>query len=205
MKVLLINGSPHESGCTSTLLKEVAKELNINGVETEIIFIGNKPIRGCVACGRCAELKKCVFDDEVNVVAEKFRKADGLILGSPVYFASANGTLVSFLDRLFMSSKFDKTMKVGATVVSARRAGTTATFDMLNKYFSISSMPIASSNYWNMGHGSKGEDILSDEEGLQTMRVLARNVAFLVKAINAEKEKSGLPVKEEKIKTNFIR
>ena len=205
MKVLIINGSPHKNGTTARLLKEVENELIKNGIETENFTVGDKPIRGCIACGRCAELKKCVFDDEVNKIAKEFETADGIIVGSPVYFASANGTLVSFLDRLFMSSKFDKTMKVGAAVVSARRAGTTATFDMINKYFSISSMPIVSSNYWNMGHGSSSADVEQDKEGSQIMRILGRNASFLIQAINAEKEKNSLPEKENKIKTNFIR
>ena len=205
MKVLMINGSPHKNGTTARLLKEVESELIKNGIETVNYCVGDKPIRGCVACGKCAELKKCVFDDEVNKIAKEFEGADGIIVGSPVYFASANGTLVSFLDRLFMSSKFDKTMKVGAAVVAARRAGTTATFDMINKYFSISSMPIVSSNYWNMGHGSSATDAEKDEEGLQIMRTLGKNAAFLIKAISDEKNKTSLPEKESKIKTNFIR
>ena len=207
MKVLLINGSPHAHGCTYTALSVVADELQKNGVETEIIHVGHKAIRGCIACGKCAELGRCVFnDDMVNPVAEKFREADGLIVGSPVYYAGATGTLTSFLDRLFFSTPFDKRMKVGAAVCSARRAGTTATLDQLNKYFAISEMPIASSRYWNMVHGFTPEDVMQDEEGCQIMRVLGRNVAFLVRAIAAERERTGLPQAEpQRISTNFIR
>ena len=206
MKVLLINGSPHAHGCTYTALSVVADELQKNGVENEIIHVGHKAIRGCIACGKCAELGRCVFnDDMVNPVAEKFREADGLIVGSPVYYAGATGTLTSFLDRLFFSTPFDKRMKVGAAVCSARRAGTTATLDQLNKYFAISEMPIASSRYWNMVHGFTPEDVMQDEEGCQIMRVLGRNVAFLVRAIAAERERNGLPEKEVAHYTNFIR
>ena len=205
MKVLLINGSPHANGCTATALKEVAKTLNENGVDTEIIQVGHLDVRGCVACGQCRKLGKCVFDDIVCEVGEKFKEADGLILGSPVYYASANGTLTSFADRLFYSSNYDKTMKVGASVVSARRGGNTATFDQLNKYFTISSMPIVSSQYWNQVHGNNRDEVLQDLEGLQIMRTLGRNMAFLIKAIDAQKQKSGLPEKEKRVGTNFIR
>lgn len=205
MKVLLINGSPHEDGCTNRALKEVANVLNQEGIETTIVHIGNKNIRGCIDCRGCKKIGKCVFDDEVNKVAKLFEEADGLVIGSPVYYASANGTLISFLDRLFHSTSFDKTMKVGASVVSARRAGNTATFDELNKYFTISSMPIVSSQYWNMVHGFSKEDVERDEEGLQTMRTLGRNMAFLIKAIKAQKEKEGLPLVESRLRTNFIK
>lgn len=205
MKVLLINGSPHKNGCTYTALHEVEKTLQEEGIETELIQVGNKEVRGCIACGKCRERGKCVFDDAVNEVAPKFAQCDGLVVGSPVYYASANGTLVSFLDRLFYSAPVDKTMKVGAAVVSARRGGNTATFDELNKYFTISGMPVASSQYWNQVHGNTAEQVMQDEEGLQTMRTLGRNMAFLIKSIALGKEKFGLPEKEEHIFTNFAR
>lgn len=207
MKVLLINGSPHAKRSTFTALNEVAVTLEKEGIETEIVQVGNQAVRGCIACAKCREIGKCVIDDIVNEVAPKFAEADGLVIGSPVYYASANGTLVSFLDRLFYSSarSFDKTMKVGAAVVSARRGGNTATFDELNKYFTISGMPVASSQYWNQVHGNSAEDALRDAEGLQTMRTLGRNMAFLMKSIALGKEKFGLPETEEKIATNFIR
>ncbi len=206
MKVLLINGSPNSKGCTKTALSIVAETLEKEGIEAEIIQVGNKIVRGCIACGKCSEKGMCVFDDCVNEVAAKFRDCDGLVIASPVYYGSANGTLVSFLDRLFYSSSsIDKTMKVGASVVSARRAGTTATFDELNKYFTISNMPIVPSQYWNMVHGSCAEDVLQDEEGCQIMRTLGKNMAFLIKSINLGKEKFGLPEKEQKIYTNFIK
>ncbi len=205
MNVLMINGSPHPKGCTFTALSEVAKELNAAGIETEILTVGNRQVRGCVACRQCSKLGKCAFDDIVNEAAAKFETADGLVIGSPVYYASANGTLISFLDRLFYSSGFDKSMKVGASVVCARRAGTTVTFDELNKYFSISSMPIVSSQYWNMVHGNSPEEVLADLEGLQTMRTLGRNMAFLIKSIAIGKESIGLPPKEAALRTNFIR
>lgn len=205
MKVILINGSPNAKGCTYTALKEVEKTLNEEGVETEIIHVGHKDIRGCIGCRQCKKTGHCVFNDVVNEVAPKFIECDGIVIGSPVYFASANGTLVSFIDRLFYSVQCDKTMKVGAVVVSARRAGTTATFDELNKYFTISSMPIASSQYWNMVHGYTAEDVKKDEEGMQTMRTLGRNMAFLMKSIQLGKEKYGLPKKEEHVFTHFIK
>lgn len=204
MKVLLINGSPHHDGCTMRALQEVANALNANEIETEIIQVGNKDIRGCIACGKCHQLKQCVFNDLVNEVALKFESADGLVIGSPVYYASANGTMISFLDRLFYSSNFDKTMKVGASVVSARRGGTTATFDQLNKYFTISNMPIVSSQYWNQVHGFTKEDVEKDLEGLQTMRTLGQNMSFLIKSIALGKDKYGLPKKEQHLMTNFI-
>ena len=205
MKVLLINGSPHANGCTATALKEVAKTLNENGVDTEIIQVGHLDVRGCIACGQCRKLGKCVFDDIVCEVGEKFKEADGLILGSPVYYASANGTLSAFADRLFYSSNYDKTMKVGAAVVSARRGGNTATFDQLNKYFTISGMPVVSSQYWNQVHGNNAEEVLQDKEGMQIMRTLGRNMAFLIKSIQLGKEQFGLPEKEARVGTNFIR
>ena len=205
MKALLINGSPHTNGCTFTALNIVAEELQKNGIETEIVHIGNKDIRGCIACGKCAELGRCVFNDMVNEVAPKFEQADGLVVGSPVYYAGPNGTLTNLLDRLFFSTPFDKRMKVGAAVVSARRGGTTAAFDRLNKYFTISEMPIASSRYWNMVHGNTPEDVMKDEEGAQIMRILGRNMAFLIRAIAAERERNGLPEKEVVRYTNFIR
>ncbi len=203
--VLLINGSPNSDGCTYTALAEMARTLNAEGVDTEIINIGQKDIRGCIACGRCSELGHCVFNDMVNEVAPKFEAADGLVVGSPVYYASANGTLTNFLDRLFFSTPFPKRFKVGATVCSARRGGTTATFDQLNKYFTISEMPVASGRYWNMVHGNNREEVMQDTEGMQNMRILARNMAFLLRAIAAERLKSGLPQQEEIVYTNFIR
>lgn len=205
MKILLINGSPKKEGNTYIALNEVQKTLEAEGIETELIHVGHKAIRGCIACNKCVELGKCVMDDIVNEVATKFKEADGIVLGSPVYYASPNGTLLSFLDRLFYSTPFDKSMKVGAAVAVARRGGTTATFDVLNKYFTISNMPIAPSQYWNNVHGRVPGDALQDGEGLQTMRQLARNMAFLVKSIQLGKEKFGLPEHEERIATHFIR
>lgn len=205
MKVLLINGSPHANGCTYTALCEVEKELNKSDIETEIIHVGNKDIRGCIACGNCRKNSKCVFDDMVNEVAPKFTECDGIVVGSPVYYASANGNLISFMDRLFYSNACDKNMKVGAAVVSARRGGCSSTFDELNKYFTIAGMPVASSQYWNSVHGNTPEEVLKDEEGLQVMRTLGKNMAFLIKSIALGKEKYGLPEKEAKVATNFIR
>lgn len=205
MKVLLINGSPHAKGCIYTALNEVATVLENEGIETEIIQVGHKAIRGCIACGQCRSKGSCVIDDGLAEISAKFKEADGLIVGSPVYYASANGTLISFLDRLFYSSVFDKTMKVGACVVSCRRGGASATFDELNKYFTIAGMPVASSQYWNSIHGNTAEEALQDKEGLQIMRTLGRNVAFLVKCIALGKEKYGLPEKEARVGTNFIR
>ncbi len=203
-KVLIINGSPHLKGCTARALREVEKILHENEIETEWLNIGNMNITGCKACGYCHKNDGCVLKDIVCEASNNFFKADGLLVGSPVYYGSANGTLISFLDRLFYSSRFDKTMKVGACVVSARRGGNTATFDELNKYFSISSMPIVTSQYWNMVHGYTEQDVEKDLEGLQTMRVLGRNMAFLIKAINDQKNKNGLPIKESRQSTNFI-
>jgi multimeric flavodoxin WrbA len=205
MKVLLINGSPNAKGCTYTALAEVEKTLMEAGVDTEIIHVGNKDLRGCIGCRQCKKNGKCVFNDLVNEVAPKFEACDGIVIGSPVYFASANGTLVSFIDRLFYSVPFNKAMKVGAAVVSARRGGCSATFDELNKYFTISGMPVVSSQYWNMVHGFTPEDVQKDEEGLQTMRTLGSNMAFLIKSIGLGKEQYGLPEKEAWIPTNFIR
>lgn len=205
MKVLFLNGSPHEKGSTYTALSEIAQELERENIETEIITVGNKDIRGCIACRTCQKNGKCVFDDIVNELAKKFEEADGLVIGSPVYYASANGTLISLLDRLFYSTPFDKTMKVGASVASARRGGLTATYDELNKYFAISGMPIASGQYWNGIHGNNSEEACQDAEGLQMMRTLAKNMAFLIKSIELGKEKFGLPEKEPFTRTNFIR
>ena len=204
MKVLMINGSPRENGNTAIALDEMKNVFEAEGVETEIVQVGNKNVRGCVACGRCAKLGKCVFDDIVNELAPDFEAADGLVIASPVYYASANATLIAVLDRLFYSSHFDKTMKVGASIACARRGGCSATFDELNKYFTISNMPVASSQYWNSIHGRAPGEAQQDEEGKQTMRVLARNMAFLMKSIALGKEKYGLPEIEKHIFTNFI-
>lgn len=204
MNALLINGSPHPEGNTFIALREVRRELEANGIETELLHIGREAIRGCVACGGCAKTGKCAFDDAVNAAAPKFEAADALIVGSPVYYASANATLAAFLDRLFYSTHFDKTMKVGAAVAVARRGGCSAALDGLNKYFAISGMPVASSQYWNCVHGRKQGEAEKDEEGLQTMRVLARNTAFLVKSIALGREKFGLPETEEHLWTHFI-
>lgn len=205
MKILMINGSPRPNGNTSLALKEMEKVFAKEGIETEIVQIGNKDVRGCIACNSCGQNGKCVFDDVVNELAPKFEECDGLVVGSPVYYASANATLVACLDRLFYSTHFDKTMKVGASVVSARRGGLSATFDELNKYFTISGMPVASSQYWNSVHGRLAGEAAQDEEGMQVMRVLARNMSFLVKSIALGKEAYGLPAKEDKVATNFIR
>ena len=202
-KILLLNGSPKTKGCTATALDEMIRVFEAEGIETELIQAGSKAIRGCIACGSCMKTGKCVFDDLVNEVAPKFEAADGLVVGSPVYYASPNGTLLSFLDRLFYSTRFSKHMKVGAAVVSARRGGNTASFDVLNKYFSISGMPVATSTYWNQVHGFTAEDVKKDLEGLQTMRNLARNMAFLMKAIADGKEKYGLPETERGAFTSF--
>ena len=208
MKALLVNGSPRAKGCTYTALTELAKTLEAEGIETEIIHVGNKDVRGCIACRKCHSTGsgKCVFDDIVNEVAPKLAEADAFVIGSPVYFASPAGGVVSFLDRLFFSTlNTDKTMKVGAAVVSCRRGGNTATFDMLNKYFTISNMPIAASQYWNCIHGRELGEADRDEEGKQTMRVLARNMTFLMKSIELGKKQFGLPEKEERVFTHFIR
>ena len=205
MKVLLLNGSPHENGNTYTALHEMQAVFEAEGVETELINLGGKDIRGCTACGYCHTHPGCVFDDEVNIVAAKLKDADGLVIGSPVYFASANATLVALLDRLFYSMDFDPTMKVGAAVCAARRGGLTATFDELNKYFTISGMPVVSGQYWNGIHGRAAGDALSDAEGLQMMRTLARNMVFLMRSIALGRETLGLPEQEQKVATNFVR
>lgn len=205
MNVLIINGSPRIKGNTSIAVSEIVRILETEGIEAEVCQIGNKDIRGCIACGRCSELGHCVFDDAVNQIAPKFEAADGLIVASPVYYASANATLIACLDRLFFSTSFDKSMKVGASVVIARRGGCSATFDELNKYFTISGMPVASSSYWNSVHGREQGDAAFDAEGLLTMRTLARNMSFLLKSIALGKEKYGLPEREPWQPTHFIR
>mgnify|MGYP001479985620 CR=1 FL=1 len=205
MKVLIINGSPRVNGNTSVAVREMENVFAEEGVETEVVQVGNKDIRGCIACGYCRENGKCVFNDVVNELAPKFEEADGLVVASPVYYASANATLIACLTRLFYSTPFDKSMKVGASVVCARRGGCSATFDELNKFFTISSMPIASSQYWNSIHGREQGQAEMDEEGRQTMRVLARNMSFLMKSIALGKEKYELPEKEEHLWTHFIR
>lgn len=205
MKVLMLNGSPRKEGNTSLALKEMEKVFIQEGIQAEIVHVGNKEIRGCVACNTCRKTGRCVFEDQVNELADKFQKADGLVVASPVYYASANSTLTACLDRLFYSTSFDKTMKVGASVVVARRGGISSTYDEINKFFAISGMPIASTQYWNAIHGREQGEVLQDEEGLQTMRVLARNMSFLLKSIYDGKEKYGLPEKEKFHRTNFIR
>lgn len=202
-KILLLNGSPHQHGCTATALDEMISVFEGEGVETELIQVGSKEIRGCISCSKCSKTGKCVFDDLVNEVAPKFEAADGLVVGSPVYYGSPNGTILSFMDRLFYSTLFSKHMKVGASVVSCRRGGNTASFDVLNKYFTISGMPLASSTYWNQVHGFSAEDVKKDLEGLQTMRNLARNMVFMIKAFADAKEKYGYPEVEHKCFTSF--
>lgn len=205
MKVLMINGSPRNGGNTSIALKEMEKTFLEEGIEVETVQIGNKDVRGCIACNTCVTKGQCVFDDVVNELAPKFEAADGLVVASPVYYASANATLIACLDRLFYSTGFDKSMKVGASVTVARRGGCSATYDELNKYFTISGMPVASSQYWNSVHGRGPGEASQDAEGLQTMRILARNMAFLMKSIALGKEKYGMPKQEaEHIYTNFI-
>ncbi|MBQ7863160.1 MAG: flavodoxin family protein [Lachnospiraceae bacterium] len=205
MKVLLVNGSPKAKGNTALALEEMVKVFEAEGIETEILHVGNKDIRGCIACGSCGKNGKCVFDDMVNECAPKFEACDGIVVASPVYYASANATLIAFLDRLFYSTHFDKTMKVGASVTVARRGGCSATFDELNKYFTISGMPVASSQYWNSVHGGAPGEAELDAEGMQTMRTLAGNMSFLMKSIALGKEQFGLPEKERHAWTNFIR
>ena len=205
MKVLIINGSPRKEGNTSVAVAEMEKVFKSLNVEVETVQIGNKDVRGCIACNSCGKTGKCVFNDIVNELAPKFEAADGLVVATPVYYASANATLIACLDRLFYSTHFDKTMKVGASVVCARRGGCSATFDELNKYFTISGMPVASSRYWNSIHGTDPGQAEQDEEGLQVMRILARNMTFLMKSIELGKEKYGLPEKEAPIRTHFIR
>lgn len=205
MKVLLINGSPKAKGNTAQALEEMAAVFEAQGMEAEILHVGNLPIRGCVACGSCYKTGKCAIDDIVNEMAPKFEEADGIVVGSPVYYASANATLIAFLDRLFYSTRFDKRMKVGASVVIARRGGCSSTFDQLNKYFTISQMPIASSCYWNSIHGGMPGEVQQDAEGLRTVRTLAKNMSFLIKSIALGREAYGLPEPEPKAFTNFIR
>ena len=205
MKVLMINGSPHSKGNTFIALQEMEKIFKQEGMETEIVHVGNKDIRGCIACYSCMEKGKCVFDDLVNEAAPKFEACDGLVIGSPVYYASANATVIAFLDRLFYSTHFDKTMKVGASVVAARRGGLSSTFDELNKFFTICGMPVASGQYWNSIHGRQQGEANEDAEGLQSMRTLARNMTFLMKSISLGKTQFGLPEKEAVTRTNFVR
>ncbi len=205
MKVCLINGSPHTAGSTYTALHEMQQVFVSEGIEVQLLQVGQLSISGCTGCAYCHKAGACVRDDIVNEAARIFEEADGLVIGSPVYYASPNGTLLSFLDRLFYSTRFDKTMKVGACVVSARRGGLSASFDALNKYFTISGMPVASGQYWNSIHGNNAEQAAKDEEGRQSMRTLARNMAFLMKSIALGKEAFGLPEKEARISTNFIR
>ena len=207
MKVLLFNGSAHVSGCTARALAEVEKTLEENGIATERINIGNRDVRGCIGCGFCREHGRCVFSDIVNEIVPKFAEADGVVVGTPVYYAHSNGQILAFLDRLFYSTgtTVDATMKVGAAVISSRRAGSTSAMDEINKYFTIRSMPVVSSTYWNEVHGHTAEQVGKDLEGLQTMRNLGRNMAFLIKAIRAQKEKDGLPEQERRYFTNFIR
>ena len=205
MKVLIINGSPRPNGNTFVALREMIGVFDAENVETELVQIGNKDIRGCIACLSCRKTGKCAFNDVVNELAPKFEEADGLVVASPVYYASANATLIACLDRLFYSTGFDKTMKVGASVVVARRGGCSATYDELNKYFAICGMPIATSQYWNSAHGREPGQAAEDLEGLQTMRTLARNMTFLMKSVALGKEKYGLPEKEPRLSTSFIR
>lgn len=207
MKVITLNGSPNINGCTARALDEVEKTLQMNGIEVERINIGNKDIRGCISCNYCMKHGKCVFNDLVNETAPKFAEADGIIVGSPVYWAGANGQALAFLDRLFYSTMLtiNKTMKVGAAVISSRRAGSTSAFDEINKYFTMNSMPVVSSTYWNEVHGHTAEEVEQDLEGLQTMRNLGRNMAFLIKGIKAQEQVEGLPAQEHTFFTNFIR
>lgn len=205
LKVLMLNGSPKANGNTAVALHEMEEVFRANGVDAETVVVGNQAVRGCVACNGCAQTGRCVFDDIVNELAPKFETADGLVVASPVYYASANATLVACLDRLFYSTHFDKTMKVGASIACARRGGCSATFDELNKYFTISNMPIAPSQYWNSIHGRTPGEALQDGEGRQTMRTLARNMTFLMKSIALGREQFGLPETEERIATHFIR
>lgn len=206
MKVLLINGSPHKEGCTYVALKEVATTLEQEGIATEIVWIENKPVGGCIACHGCSRTGKCVFDDVVNRIREKCREADGFIFGSPVHYAAMSGNMKGFMDRLFYSGSKDFYMKPAACVLSARRAGTTAAFDEMNKYFTISQMPVVSSRYWNMVHGAAPEQVTEDKEGLLTMRILGRNMAYMLKCMEAgKKAEVELPAREPMIFTNFIR
>ena len=202
-KVLILNGSARQHGCTAAALDEMIKVFEEEGVETELIQVGTKDIRGCISCNKCSEVGKCVFNDLVNEVAPKFEEADGLVVGSPVYYGSPNGNIISFMDRLFYSTNYSKHMKVGAAVVSCRRGGNTASFDVLNKYFTISGMPVASSTYWNQVHGFTADDVRKDLEGLQTMRNLARNMSFMIKAFSDAREKYGYPEVESGCFTSF--
>lgn len=205
MKVLMINGSPRKDGNTALALAEMERIFIEQGFEVDTVDIGTAAVRGCIACGTCRTKGSCVFDDLVNETAPKFAACDGMVIATPVYYASANGSLISFLDRLFYSCACDKTMKVGAAVAAARRGGLTATFDELNKYFTISGMPVASSYYWNGVHGSAKGEGADDAEGMQMMRYLARNMAFLMKSIALGKEQFGLPEREQRVFTNFVR
>ena len=206
MKVLLINGSPHENGRTYTALSIVADCLKEEGIDTEILHIGNKPVGGCVACGGCASIGKCVFNDIVNIALEKAKEADGLIFGSPVYYASPNGCMLSFMDRFYHAGAKSLEYKPGACIASARRAGTTATIDAMNKYLTINNMPVVSSRYWNMVHGSSAADVLKDLEGVQIMKVLGKNMAWMLRNIEAGKRVGvQVPVTDTKVFTNFIR
>lgn len=202
-KVLVINGSAVKDGCVARALQEVITVLNEEGIETELIHVGHENVPGCKSCSFCFNIDKCVYDDIVNEVAPKFEEADGLVVGSPVYYGSPNGTIISFMDRLFYSAPYDMHMKVGAAVVSARRGGNSASFDVLNKYFSISGMPVATSTYWNQVHGFTADDVRKDLEGLQTMRNLAHNMAFMIKAITDAGEKYGMPEAETGAFTSF--
>ena len=201
--ILLLNGSPHVHGCTAAALDEMIKVFEAEGIETTLVQVGKSAVRGCISCGSCEKTGKCVFDDLVNETAPLFEKADGLVIGSPVYYGSPNGSILSFLDRLFYSTNFSKHMKVGASVVSCRRGGNTASFDVLNKYFTISGMPVASSTYWNQVHGFSAADVAKDLEGLQTMRNLARNMSFMIRAIADAREKYGYPEVEKNYFTSF--
>ena len=203
MKVILLNGSPHVDGCTKRALLEVEKSLNKEGIDTEIIEVGSKSVHGCIACKKCSTNGKCIFDDVVNEIALKLKESAGIVVGTPVYYAGVNGTLKSCLDRLFYSTSYSKTMKVGAAVISSRRAGSTSAFDEINKYFTINSMPIVSSTYWNEVHGFTKDDVEKDLEGLQTMRNLGKNMALLIKSINLGEDNFGIPEQELKDHTNF--
>lgn len=205
MKVLIINGSPNPRGNTAYALNQMIEVFHADGVETELIQVGNKDIRGCIGCRKCRSAGKCVFDDLVNEVSPKLAAADGVVVASPVYYASANGTLVAFLDRLFYSNQANLAMKVGASVAVARRGGCTATFDQLNKYFTINAMPLASSCYWNMAHGTAPGEVRQDAEGIHTVRTLAQNMTFLMRSIALGRERYGLPQPQTRVFTNFIR
>ena len=205
MKVLFLNGSPHKEGVGKRAIREMQDIFEVEGIECEVVEIGGLNVRGCSACLACYKLGKCAIDDEVNEVAEKLKEADALVVSSPIYYAAPNGTVLSFLNRLFYSSRFDKTMKVGAAITTARRGGITAGLDVVNKYFSICGMPIASGQYWNGLHGALAEDAEEDLEGLQMLRTLARNMVFLMRSIALGKEKYGIPEREKQIRTNFIK